>query len=196
LNKFVVGYSGNLGRAHDFGTIIRAAGLLSNIDDIVFLFIGGGAQYEKLRAQVSLEGINNILFKPYQPRDKLRYSLGAPDVHLVTLQAALEGLIVPSKFYGVLAAGRPTVYIGAEDGEVPGIIREASCGMTVEHGNVSDLRACLETLHGNTGLVEKMGFNARAIFEKRFNKSAAIEAWRTVIRAAMQEATTSQGQTS
>ena len=58
-------------------------------------------------------GLANVLFKPYQPKEHLKYSLTLPDVHLVSLKPALEGLIVPSKFYSAIAAGRPVIFIGA-----------------------------------------------------------------------------------
>ena len=73
--KFVVGYSGNLGRAHEFDTVVAAAGLLRKQNDIVFLFIGGGAGLERLMGQVEQRGLNNVMIKPYQPRERLNESL-------------------------------------------------------------------------------------------------------------------------
>lgn len=57
-------------------------------------------------------GLKNVMFQPYQPRERLRESLSLPDIHIVSLDERLEGLIVPSKFVGVLATGRPVLWIG------------------------------------------------------------------------------------
>ncbi len=107
--KFVVGYSGNLGRAHEYETLIDAIARLE--DDppsgppVVWLFIGGGALYEEFALQTSRRHLTSVVFKPYQSRDMLSQSLSAADVHLVSLRPELEGLIVPSKFYGITAVG-------------------------------------------------------------------------------------------
>src|SRR5208282_5983805 len=84
--KFVIGYSGNMGRAHEFHTIVDAAAALQGEPDTVFLFIGGGAQKALIAAAAAERGLGNVLFKPYQPRDGLAQSLGVADVHLVTLR--------------------------------------------------------------------------------------------------------------
>jgi colanic acid biosynthesis glycosyl transferase WcaI len=95
--KFVVGYSGNMGRAHDFASLLEAAGRLSNRADVVFLLIGGGHQKAQLEETVRRHALTNVMFRPYQPREMLMYSLTAPDCHIVSLKPSLEGLIVPSK---------------------------------------------------------------------------------------------------
>ena len=108
--KFVVGYSGYLGRAHEYDTLLAAAQLLKDNTDVVFLFIGGGHQHETMKQEIQRRGLErSFQFRPYQPADVLSYSLSAPDVHWISLKPEMEGLIVPSKFYGVAAAGvRPS----------------------------------------------------------------------------------------
>ena len=125
---FVVGYSGNLGRAHEIETLIGAAVALRAEESVRFLFVGGGALMEELRVRVARLGLTSFQFLPYQPRAELADSLGAPDVHLASLNPALEGLIVPSKFYGILAVARPVIFIGDPDGELARIIGEGRCG--------------------------------------------------------------------
>ena len=141
-DRFVVGYSGNLGRVHDFRTVLDAADALRAQPDIVFQFIGGGAQMEALRQTVAERRLPNVVFKPYQPREMLGQSLGAADVHLVTLRPELEGLVVPSKFSGVAAVGRPTIFIGDPEGEIGSIVREAG---------LRDLRRRRATSMGSSG---------------------------------------------
>src|SRR5262249_53428131 len=109
-NKFVVGYSGNLGRPHEFETVLMAASQLKNKTGIVFLFIGGGKRFDELSRRVKAAGLEHLFyFAPYQKSKLLKFSLSVPDVHWISLKPALEGLIVPSKFYGIAAAQRPTI---------------------------------------------------------------------------------------
>jgi glycosyltransferase involved in cell wall biosynthesis len=115
--KFVVGHSGNLGRAHDFETLLAAAERLRNESRIVFLMIGGGRHFQELAQAVKARGLeNSFRFRPYQERAMLPHSLGVADVHWLSLHPALEGLIVPSKFYAIATAGRPIVMIGDCEG--------------------------------------------------------------------------------
>ena len=102
--KFVVMYSGNMGRAHEFETILDAATSLQSDARIVFLFVGGGNQRGPLGSAVASRGLSNVHFRPYQPREKFGLSLSVGDVHLISLRPEMEGLILPSKFYGVLAS--------------------------------------------------------------------------------------------
>lgn len=92
-----------------------------------------------IEAEGKKRGLANILFKPHQPRERLRLHLARPDVHLISLKPELEGLIVPSKFYGIAAAGRPTLFIGDTDGEIPKILRHSSSGYTISIGDSEDL---------------------------------------------------------
>jgi glycosyl transferase family 1 len=119
----VVGYSGNLGRAHEFDTILAAAMQLKNHPRIAFVCIGGGHSFDDLAHCVEKAGIGHLFrFFPYQDRSLLKYALGAADVHWISLKPQLEGLIVPSKFYGIAAAGRPIIAIAAKDGEIARLI--------------------------------------------------------------------------
>src|SRR5205085_4168856 len=122
---FTVAYSGNLGRAHEFGTMLDA---MHTLPEVRFVITGGGAQHERVRATAPA----NAVFQPYAAREELSESLSAADVHLVTLQPRLEGLIVPSKFYGIIAVARPVIFIGGQDGEIARLINESNCGYVVE----------------------------------------------------------------
>ena len=100
--KFVLGYSGNLGRAHEFDTVLAAAERLRSDTRFVFLMIGGGKRFDELAKIVKQRGLDSSFrFIPYQERKMLAYSLGVPDAHWLSLNPKLEGLIVPSKFYGI-----------------------------------------------------------------------------------------------
>ena len=181
IDKFVVGYSGNVGRAHEFETIINAAELLKGDPAIVFLFIGGGHSYRCVQAEARRRRLSNIVFKPYQPREGLPQSITLPDVHLVSLLPVLEGFIVPSKFYGAIAAGRPVVFIGSSNGELAREIAHLNCGATVEPKDAAALAYLLQRLHEQYEIADTMGKNARSAFEKYFDKAHALTKWRTLL---------------
>jgi len=129
----VVMYSGNLGRAHEFKTILEAARLLQNQGEqgILFLFVGEGPSRLLVEREVAAEGLSNVRFMPSQPGAAISESLGAADLHLVTMRQGMSGLVVPSKFYGVLAAERPCLFVGPLDSEVAQVIREVGCGEVI-----------------------------------------------------------------
>ena len=181
--KFVVGYSGNIGRAHEFDTILSAAEKLKSAANIIFLFIGGGAQRDRIEGEARRRGLANIMFKPYQPREQLMLSLSVPDIHLISLNPALEGLIVPSKFYGVAAAGRPTLFIGSKNGEIPRILRKAQCGFSIEIGQAEEASRIIRELADHHATCLLLGMRARALFDQRFDTRHAMQAWEAVIAA-------------
>jgi len=179
-NRFVVGYSGNMGRAHEFETVLRAAEILKD-ENIIFLFIGGGKKLEEIQTECKKRGLKNFVFKPYQPYLALNESLNAAELHLVTLQPDLEGFVVPSKFYGVAAAGKPTLFIGDLEGEIPKILKKVSCGYAFAIGDAQGLAACVRQLAKNPDLLNALGLNARAVFEERFDRQKAFRAWKEVL---------------
>lgn len=183
-NKFVVGYSGNLGSAHEYATLLDAMSRLRDDPRIVFLFIGGGSGRGKLEAEAHARGLRNVLFKPYQPRSKLCYSLGAADVHLVSLLPSLEGLIVPSKMYGVLAAGRPVVFVGSADGELAPMIKAHELGVQVNAGDGAALSQALIALAADPQGCARMGQNGRELFEQHFDINVCVDSWRALLAPA------------
>lgn len=187
-DKFVVAYSGNLGRAHEFETLLAAAERLSTDDSVVFLMIGGGAKMEQLQAAVTSKRLSNFRFLPYQPRELLSDSLAAGDVHLACLLPQLEGLIVPSKFYGILAAGRPTIFIGDTDGELARIITGTLCGAAVAIGDADALVNAIRRLQSDRPVREQMGLRARALFVERYTVGRATRQWMETLRPTEQAA--------
>ncbi len=129
----VVMYSGNLGRAHEFKTILEAARLLQDQgeQEILFLFVGEGPSRSVVEREAAEAGLSNVRFLPSQPGAAISESLGAADLHLVTMRQGMSGLVVPSKFYGVLAAERPCLFVGPLDSEVALVIREVGCGEVI-----------------------------------------------------------------
>ncbi|MDQ3279832.1 MAG: glycosyltransferase family 4 protein [Acidobacteriota bacterium] len=178
-SHFSVGYSGNLGRAHEFETILGAMRALPHVR---FVFTGGGAQLEAVKRAAGA----NAEFRPYVAREQLSASLSAVDAHLVSLQPALEGLIVPSKFYGILAVARPAIFIGARDGELARIIEEHRCGVVVQPGDVEGLTRAIAQLASDPAAAAEMGRRGRELYLARFAPQHAFAAWERVLTEAAQ----------
>lgn len=187
-DTFVVGYSGNFGRAHEFDTILSAAEILREIKQIVFLFIGDGAQMASMKQRVQTKQLDNVIFKPYQPRDQLALSLCVPDLHVISLLPALEGLIVPSKFYGIAAAGRPMLYIGDTNGELPLLIQDGQCGFSVEMHHAQEAADVILALTQDAPTCRRLGQRARILFDQQFEKSYAMKYWQREILNVMPQA--------
>ena len=181
--KFVVCYSGNMGRVHEFGTILDAAQLLSTREaTIAFLFIGGGAQRGTIDDEVRRRGLANVQFRPYQDRTGLSFSLGVGDVHLVSQRPEVEGFVFPSKLYGILAAGRPLVFIGDAQGEIGALVERERIGVALRQGDAAGLADQLVRLAGDAALREAMGARARALLCGRYDKRIAFKAWLELLR--------------
>lgn len=175
--RFVIGYSGNLGRAHEFDTLIGAARLLRAERQFAFLITGAGAKADALREVVRAEGLDSFFFQGYQPAELLSDSLAAADVHFVSLLPALEGLIVPSKIYGILAAGRPALFIGDTSGDLAQILTAAGCGIAVAVGDCAGLAAQLTALRDAPARVRSMGIKARELALSRYTSEHAVSDW-------------------
>jgi glycosyltransferase involved in cell wall biosynthesis len=181
-DKFVVGYSGNLGRTHEFWTMLNASERFRNDPRIVFLVIGAGHQNEGLAREVKSRGLeHSFLFVPYQARDVLRYSLNVPDVHWVSLRPQFEGLIVPSKFYGIAAAGRPIIAIGNKEGELSQLVKQHQCGFAIDEGDVDSLENAITALASDPDLCSTMGQRSRSMLDHHFTRRQAFERWRTLL---------------
>ena len=124
--------------------------LLADEPKLAFLFIGAGSGYGALRAAIAERRLENVVFRPYQDRAQLPLSLTAPDLHLVTLRPECEGLVMPSKLYGALAAGRPIVFIGDPEGDTARIVRDGP-GLVASPEEIPALAAQIRALRRESG---------------------------------------------
>lgn len=177
-DRFVVGYSGNLGRAHDWRTIADAAEHLRDRRDVLFLMIGGGAGLKALRAAVEGRGLQaSFRFEPYQPKPMLNQSLGTPDVHLISLSPRFRGLLFPSKLFGIAAAGRGVIAITDPASELADIVRAHRCGEAVAEGDAAGLARLIRRLAGEPQAVDAYGRRAREMLEDGYRQEQALARW-------------------
>jgi colanic acid biosynthesis glycosyl transferase WcaI len=161
-------YSGNMGLAHEFETVLDAAAQLG--DEARFAFVGGGPRRAEVEEGVARRGLSNVEFHQPVPREGLGDLLAAGDVHIVMLRPGMPGLLVPSKLYGILAAGRPVVYVGPAEGEAWEIVSGSGCGTCLANGDATGLAEALRRYGRDSLLRAEEGGCARRAFESSFTK--------------------------
>ncbi len=178
---FVAMYSGNLGLTQRLEEFVQAAALLKGRPDILFCFVGRGAQEGSLRKQVDGYGLTNVRFFDYQPQDELTHSLTAANLHLVPLTKALSRCLMPSKLYGILAAGRPYLTNAPAGSELHAISKTHHVGLTAEPGSVQAIADRILWAADHPAELETMGRNARQLAESEYTKQHSIMKFRTVL---------------
>jgi glycosyltransferase involved in cell wall biosynthesis len=179
--KFVAMYSGNLGLAHSFDEFLDAARRLRDRPEIVFLFVGAGPRLAEVRALQEREGLENVRFLDYFPREQLHASLSLADVHLISMRREMTGIVVPGKLYGAMASGRPALFVGPEHCESADTIRQAGCGLTVRQGDADGLVESLSRLASDPALAEQMGARGREAFLAAHERTPCCALWNALI---------------
>ncbi len=184
LEGFVVGYTGNFGRYHDFDTLLDAARALRDQGaDVTFVLVGGGAQQSHIARRIADEGLCNVRLFPFVAQEDYADLLASADALFVTLEPGMEGLCVPSKFYSILAAGRPAVAMVSPVSEVSRVIAEAGCGVRLDAGDVKGLVAAILHLARHTQEAQAMGARARVALEQRYSNRRVAQQYHRVMRA-------------
>jgi colanic acid biosynthesis glycosyl transferase WcaI len=168
-DRLVLLYSGNLGLAHDADTLSDAMQQLKEDVRFRFIFAGGGSLRKHLEERCREMNIAAAEFRSYSLRAELGDSLGACDVGLITQRKSCLGSVVPSKIYGLLAAGRPVLFVGPAESTVAEIISRFRCGWQINNGDVSGLISLLKSLASEPLQVEIAGRRARKAFEENYD---------------------------
>ena len=173
-DHLAVMYSGNMGLGHRFETILEAARLLAPVDTVHFVFIGDGAKKPQIDAFRRAHNLKNIMMLPYQPRERLRETLSAGDIHLISLDAKVQGFIVPSKLAGILAVGRPVVFLGSEQNSIAAAILQEQCGYVIPEGDVNQLQEIIRRFIKNPEHRLRLGEAARNLFERKYDRRIVV----------------------
>jgi len=181
VDTFTVQYSGNLGRCHDMTTIMAAAALLRD-EPIQFLFIGRGAQLAACVEYVEEQGLSNCRFLPFQDKSVLPYSLTACDLSLVSISPGLEGLVAPSKLYGILAAGRPVAAVCEPHSYLRSLLAEANCGSAFDNGDARGLADYIRKLATQPELARTLGRAGRRYLKQHFTPELVAEQYLQVLQ--------------
>jgi glycosyltransferase involved in cell wall biosynthesis len=180
-HELVLQYSGNFGLGHESETMFRAMNELREERSVAWLFVGGGRKRAELDGFLRQGVIRNVSVRPYQAREDLSHTLCVGDIHLVTIAQGFEGVLVPSKFYGALASGRPVVYIGPRSSEIADTIQELGCGFVFECDEVDELISTIRRLSADRSLAPKLGERARAGFVSAYSREHACRLWSRLI---------------
>ena len=158
--RFVVLHAGNLGFYGAWDTVVKAAGML-NGDGVGFVFVGDGAR--RAQVEASAQGCKAIRFLPYRPPDQVPHVLAAGDIHLITIRRGLEGVVVPSKLYPILAAGRPVLVLAHEESDAARIVQRSGCGVVANPDDPTAFVALLRELSQDPERIKRMSECAAAV---------------------------------
>jgi colanic acid biosynthesis glycosyl transferase WcaI len=180
--KFVVMHSGNVGHAQNLDVLVRATTFLRDLDDLQVVIVGFGARHADMTRLAERLEADAVRFLPYQPREILPLSLSAADLHFVGLVKGLAGYVVPSRLYGILAAGRPVVVAADEDSETAQVVRAVGCGVVVPPGRPELLAQVLREAHAGELDLEQMGRRGREYVTTEADRSVAVARYRGLVR--------------
>lgn len=182
---FCVTYAGNLGMAQGIGTLVEAAELLREREDIRFVIFGGGSEEAAVRAMIRDRGLDNVSLFPLQPMERVPevYSLG--DVSLVACRRGTGGAGMPSKTASILACGRPVLASFDTGSELCRILQTQDCGVCVPPEDPAALASAIERLAAQPDAVARMGANARAFAERSLSRAPAVAEYIRLIEQMM-----------
>lgn len=182
--KFVVQYAGNMGLSHPFDAILAAALALAHEPDILFQFVGDGPHRPMLAANLP----PNARLIDFQPADRLGSVLAAADLCLISQHDEMFDKALPYKIYAILAAGRPTVFLGNADSEIAAWLRAAGAGLALPQTDPTALAEAIVELKNDEPRRSAMGAAAARWFEERFKSDVAVGRWVELIERVLRTA--------
>jgi glycosyltransferase involved in cell wall biosynthesis len=180
-DDFIVMHAGNLGLAQNLMIAVEAAQHLKNDPHIKIVFVGDGAARRSLQDAARRLQLGNVEFMPYTPKSEVHSLIAAADTHLISLAPGLYGCAVPSKIYGILAAGRPVIAAVDEGSEIDLILKEAHCGVRIDPGDVAALEGAIRVMR--RAPVEELGHRGRELFEDRYERPRVTESYRMLLES-------------
>lgn len=173
-DKFVVLYAGTFGRIHGTSVILDAAEILLDDNDIIFLLVGHGYDFELMKKQSKKHNLHNVILKEYVPRAKLAQMQSISSVSLVTLRPELGYSSIPSKVLGYMASSRPVIAMTEKDSDVGNLVKIAECGLVIPPGDTGQLARLIKELKGKKNILERWGKNGFRYLEENFEKENLI----------------------
>jgi glycosyltransferase involved in cell wall biosynthesis len=153
---FVVLHAGNLGFYGAWDTLLKAAEILRN-EGTGFVFVGDGANRASIAAAAALP---NIRFLPFRPVEQVPHVMMAGDLHVITVRRGLEGVVVPSKLYSTLAAGRPVLAVAPRESDAARIVVESGCGIAADPDDPRAVAEAIRQLRDDPVRLETMARRA------------------------------------
>ncbi|TNE73436.1 glycosyltransferase WbuB [bacterium] len=179
--KCIVHYSGNLGLAHRYQSLLDVIELARNDEKLGFVFTGGGPQMPILKAKVQQLALSNVLFLPYVDRDELSESLSKAHIQWFSLDDSFEGIAYPSKLIGYMASGRPIIFLGDANADSAALIQKANCGFTFGLREPLSVLEHIRKLAANSDVQIQLGNHARTYFERHLTKEINTQKWISIV---------------
>ena len=179
-SQFIVQYSGNFGRLHDITTLLEAARLLQGTN-ILFLFIGHGQKIQYIQYYKDRYSLKNVEIYPYQPRHLLHLSLSLADVSVISQLNPASDCLAPSKLYGILASGKPIIYLGSTDSDIYELITSHKCGVAHTPGDVTELAKTLLELSHDPGLCKSMGACSFKLSNSHYRPEISLKLYKSLL---------------
>ncbi|MDX6511811.1 MAG: colanic acid biosynthesis glycosyl transferase WcaI, partial [Gaiellaceae bacterium] len=180
-DRFVVMHSGNVGYAQNLDALVRAATFLRDLDDLTIAIVGEGSRRAVLMELAEMLETESVLFLPYQKREALPLSLSSADVHVVGLARGLSGYVVPSRLYGILAAGRPVIVAADAESETAQLVERTGSGVVVPPGRPELLAQAIRRAHDGELDLEEMGRRGREYIVAEADSRVAVGRYRALL---------------
>jgi glycosyltransferase involved in cell wall biosynthesis len=181
IDRFIIQYSGNIGRTHAIGQLVACVEQLKNNPAVHFLFIGFGGKKLWLTKRAKELGLLNITIMDYRPRAELPISLTACDVSIISFDKGMTGVSVPSRMYNIMAAGKPIIAVADSESELSCVIREEGIGWVVSPGDIGGLQKAILEAKANPNLLVQMGQRARIAAETKYKFEKINQAYKDVV---------------
>ena len=185
VDKFVVMYSGNFGLTQRLDHFVQAAAQLTDDRRIHFVFVGRGSLEQALRRQVQQLGLTNVTITGYQPLSGLNVSLNAADLHLVPLTAQLTRCLMPSKLYGILAAGRPLLTNAPAESELHRLTVQHKVGLVVQPQRIDQIVQQIRWASAHPQEMQQLGHNARNLALQQFTFEHSLQKFRKLLHSVL-----------
>jgi len=185
-------YSGTLGRAHDYEIFLKLARLLRHRSPHIRLcFAARGNKVAELKRAMTLED-TNIALVDFVAESMLEEHLNAADMHMISLNKEWNGLVVPSKFFGSLAIGKPVIYAGPDDSSIACLLREHEIGFYIDEKSLEDVVTKLDYLSINSSAMNLLQKNSFEVYKSSFSKKTIVDKWDRVLRQLISDTNSSK----
>lgn len=173
-HKFIISYCGNFGKAQNLELILDSAAMLKDYKDILFVLIGSGVEEQNLKTKALRDNIENVLFFPMQPLDRLEEVYSLADASVVICKKGAGGSAMPSKLLTIMSCSIPVLVNFDPDSELEALIKENCCGIFSEAGNTEAFANSVMELYNNPEKARLFGQNGRCLAENTFDKSISL----------------------
>lgn len=180
-DEFVLGYSGNLGRAHDLSPLLQLAEKLKHVSKVRIVIVGHGPQLRSLRSAAIHRKLDNISFHPPAPRPQLGANLTAIDLHVVTMRESCLGMIWPSKFYGIVQCERPLLFFGPSSAEISQLIHHHQLGFASPSNEIDEAVKFVRTLLTEPAEQHRLSRNVKDFANREVGAHRSISTWNTLL---------------